>query len=207
MRTAPPFLRTLPQLVRKTKRPLALIVIAAFSLQSASCGTIIHPERWGQPRTGPLDPSIVILDGIGVLLFVIPGVVAFIVDFSTGAIYLPGPGYVPGPPRAIYPPPAYPPPGYPPAGYPPAGYPPAGAYPPAGGYGEPGVPSATTPPPSPVPMTRIDIDPTLLNKQKIEAVVRAQTGRDVDLDGSDVGVERVPSVDDASRLLNAARGQ
>ena len=30
------------------------------------------------------------LDGIGLLLFIIPGVIAFAVDFSTGAIYLPG---------------------------------------------------------------------------------------------------------------------
>jgi hypothetical protein len=77
----------------RIRRPLTLILIATLSLQAASCGTIIHPERWGQPRTGPLDPSIVVLDGLGVLLFVIPGIVAFVVDFSTGAIYLPGPAY------------------------------------------------------------------------------------------------------------------
>ena len=34
--------------------------------------------------------GVAALDGIGVLLFVIPGLVAFIVDFATGAIYLPG---------------------------------------------------------------------------------------------------------------------
>jgi hypothetical protein len=56
-------------------------------------------------------------------------------------------------------------------------------------------------------MTRIDVDPTLLNKAKIQEVIRAQTGREIDLDGSDVGVEHVPSVDDASRLINAARAQ
>jgi hypothetical protein len=33
------------------------------------------------------------LDGIGLLLFFIPGVIAFAVDFATGAIYLPPPGY------------------------------------------------------------------------------------------------------------------
>jgi hypothetical protein len=58
-----------------------------------------------------------------------------------------------------------------------------------------------------VPLTRIDNDPTTLNKEKIQAIVRAQTGRDVDLDGPDVGVQRVKDVDDASRLLNAAREQ
>ncbi|HXY37712.1 MAG TPA: hypothetical protein VEI07_26035 [Planctomycetaceae bacterium] len=197
MRGDVPLAINLARRIRRIKRPLALILIAAFSLHSASCGTIIHPERWGQPRTGPLDPSIVILDGIGVLLFVIPGVVAFIVDFSTGAIYLPGPAFIPAPPRGIYPPAAFPPPGYPPPG----------TYPPAGSYPVPAAPSATTPPPPPVPMTRIDVDPTTLNKDKIQEIVRAQTGHDIDLDGPDVGVERVPSVDEASRLLNAARGQ
>ena len=55
----------------------------------ASCGTIIHPERVGQTQRGRLDPSIVLLDGLGLLCFFIPGVVAFVVDFATGAIYLP----------------------------------------------------------------------------------------------------------------------
>jgi hypothetical protein len=50
-------------------------------------------------------------------------------------------------------------------------------------------------------MTRIDVDPTLLTKEKIQAVVRAQTGREIDLDGPDVRVQRVQNVDEASRLL------
>jgi hypothetical protein len=180
--------------LHKARRPLALILIATLVVQSVSCGTIIHPERWGQPRTGPLDPSIVVLDGLGVLLFVIPGVVAFIVDFSTGAIYLPGPAYYPAPPGGYYPPP-------------PRAYPPPGAYAPPGGPPVAPVPAGSAPPATPVPMTRIDNDPTTLDKQKIEAVVRAQTGRDIDLDASDVGVHRVQNVEDASRLLNAARDQ
>lgn len=31
-----------------------------------------------------------ILDGIGLLFFLVPGVIAFAVDFSNGTIYLPG---------------------------------------------------------------------------------------------------------------------
>jgi hypothetical protein len=58
----------------------------AFSL--ASCGTLLYPERRGQP-SGRLDIGVVALDGIGLLLFLVPGVVAFAVDFATGAIYLP----------------------------------------------------------------------------------------------------------------------
>ncbi len=48
-------------------------------------------------RSGRLDPSIVLLDGLGLLFFFVPGVIAFAVDFSTGAIYLPPDefGYLP----------------------------------------------------------------------------------------------------------------
>jgi hypothetical protein len=57
------------------------------------CGMIIHPDRRGQPPGGGLDWSVVALDGLGLLLFFLPGVIAFAVDFATGAIYLPPPGY------------------------------------------------------------------------------------------------------------------
>lgn len=59
----------------------------------AGCGMILHPERRNQPPGGGLDWKIVALDTVGLLLFFIPGVIAFAVDFSTGAIYLPPPGY------------------------------------------------------------------------------------------------------------------
>jgi hypothetical protein len=36
-----------------------------------------------------MDWSVFALDAVGLLLFFIPGVIAFAVDFSTGAIYLP----------------------------------------------------------------------------------------------------------------------
>jgi len=65
------------------------IIVFAVSLQLASCGTIMHPERKGQ-RDGRLDIGVVILDGIGLLFFIIPGVIAYAVDFSNGTIYLPG---------------------------------------------------------------------------------------------------------------------
>ena len=59
----------------------------------AGCGTILHPERRNQPPGGGLDWGIVAMDAVGLLLFFIPGVIAFAVDFSTGAIYLPPDGY------------------------------------------------------------------------------------------------------------------
>ncbi|HEX3599168.1 MAG TPA: hypothetical protein VHU84_03445 [Lacipirellulaceae bacterium] len=50
---------------------------------------LIHPERRNQPTGGGVDWTVFALDTLGLLLFFIPGVIAFAVDFTTGAIYLP----------------------------------------------------------------------------------------------------------------------
>ncbi len=67
---------------------IPIIIVAAFIFQAASCGTLLYPERRGQ-TSGTIDPAVAILDGVACLLFLIPGLIAFAVDFSTGAIYLP----------------------------------------------------------------------------------------------------------------------
>jgi len=54
----------------------------------AACGTILYPERRGQTQ-GQLDAGVVMLDALGLLLFFVPGVVAFAIDFANGTIYLP----------------------------------------------------------------------------------------------------------------------
>lgn len=68
-----------------------LFASSAMTLATAvsACGTILYPERKGQ-IDGRIDPAIAILDGLGLLLFLVPGVIAFAVDFSNGTIYLPG---------------------------------------------------------------------------------------------------------------------
>ena len=68
---------------------LSLLIAFILLLQAAGCGTIIYPERRGQAG-GRIDPGVAILDGVGLLIFLIPGIIAFGVDFATGAIYLPG---------------------------------------------------------------------------------------------------------------------
>lgn len=62
-----------------------MLVLA--SLQLSACGYLLHPERNGQ-TSGRLDAAVVVLDAIGLFFYVVPGVVAFAVDISTGAIYL-----------------------------------------------------------------------------------------------------------------------
>jgi hypothetical protein len=71
---------------RKVRVAGTLTIGLAFFL--ASCGTLLYPERRGQPA-GRLDVGVVALDGVGLLVFILPGVIAFVVDFATGAIYLP----------------------------------------------------------------------------------------------------------------------
>lgn len=62
------------------------LALALAPLQG--CGTLLFPERRGQ-ESGHVDPNIVLLDALGLVLFIVPGLVSFIVDFATGAIYLP----------------------------------------------------------------------------------------------------------------------
>src|SRR6187549_3204862 len=71
-----------------SRRQLHLSGMLGAGSLAIGCGTILHPERRGQPA-GTLDPGVVLLDGLGLLLFLVPGVIAFAVDFATGAIYLP----------------------------------------------------------------------------------------------------------------------
>ena len=64
------------------------LLVGIISLQLISCGTLIYPERRGA-KTGRLDVGVVVLDALGLFFGLIPGVIAFAVDLSTGAIYLP----------------------------------------------------------------------------------------------------------------------
>jgi hypothetical protein len=73
---------------KRINRPLTFFVVIFLIMQTASCGYFIYPERRGQTG-GKIDTHIAILDGLGLLLYIIPGLIAYAVDFSSGAIYLP----------------------------------------------------------------------------------------------------------------------
>jgi hypothetical protein len=98
----------------------------------ASCGTLLYPERRGQPA-GRLDAGVVVLDGLGLLVFLVPGVIAFAVDFATGAIYLP---------------PSY-------------------------GMLVPGTRAE---------LCKVEVNPAELTPERLEAIVREQTGKTVNLE-------------------------
>jgi hypothetical protein len=75
-------------MIKKLLETLRALICFVVIFQLAGCGTILYPERRGQ-KTGNIDPGIAILDAIGLFFFIIPGLVAFGVDFTTGTIYLP----------------------------------------------------------------------------------------------------------------------
>jgi hypothetical protein len=74
---------------KKTLNTAHGVICGILIFQLIGCGTIMYPERKGQ-RGGKIDPGVAILDGIGLLFFLVPGIIAFAVDFNNGTIYLPG---------------------------------------------------------------------------------------------------------------------
>lgn len=75
-------------MLKKFEKTIHVLVCAVLIVQLVGCGTIMYPERKGQ-KAGRIDAGVAILDGIGLLFFLIPGIIAFAVDFNNGTIYLP----------------------------------------------------------------------------------------------------------------------
>lgn len=72
------------------KRTLVSLCLTGLAvLPTSGCGTLMFAERQDEPHSDRFDPNILILDGIGLLFFIVPGLVAYGVDFYSGAIYLP----------------------------------------------------------------------------------------------------------------------
>lgn len=73
--------------MRIPPRLISGAIVAALVTQLTACGTLFWPDRRGQIE-GRIDPVVAALDAIGILFYVLPGLIAFGVDFATGAIYL-----------------------------------------------------------------------------------------------------------------------
>lgn len=76
---------------KSIKRGIAVSCLLTLMLNLTACGYFLYPERKGQAG-GRVDPVVVILDGAGLLFGILPGIVAFAVDFTNGTIYLPAGG-------------------------------------------------------------------------------------------------------------------
>jgi hypothetical protein len=141
---------------------------------------LFYPERCGQPHSHQIDWKIAALDALGLLLFFVPGVVAFAVDFYTGAIYLPlheaYPCYgawelAPPGPQAL---PQYP------AVAPAAAAPVAAGQPPRG---------------QELGLKRLAIPREQLQREHIEQIVSQHVGRQVSLDDDRVRASQLAQID------------
>ena len=72
---------------RSRLRRALVLALALVVLTQLACGTLLYPERHGR-RSGRVDPGVIVMDGVLLLFFVVPGLVAFAVDFYTGSIYV-----------------------------------------------------------------------------------------------------------------------
>lgn len=84
--------------MRSPSRILAALLASSLLAQLAGCGTLFYPERRGQ-LNGQIDPAVATLNAVGILFYVVPGLIAFAIDFATGAIYLPEGRYSVAPER------------------------------------------------------------------------------------------------------------
>lgn len=72
----------------RCKKLLAATVVTCMLSNIAGCGVLLYPERQGQ-KGGHIDVQVALLNGIGLVFFLVPGLVAFAIDFHQGTIYLP----------------------------------------------------------------------------------------------------------------------
>lgn len=78
--------------MRTRNRVIGGVLAVSLFTQLSACGTLFYPDRRGQ-IDGRIDPAIAVLNAVGLLFYVIPGLIAFGIDFATGAIYLPEGSY------------------------------------------------------------------------------------------------------------------
>jgi len=65
------------------------LLFCVVSVQS--CSVLIYPERDGK-TIGKVNSKVLKLNDMALVLYLIPGTIAFAADLSTGAIYLPAKG-------------------------------------------------------------------------------------------------------------------
>lgn len=70
-------------------KKLTVLFLSVCVLSLQACGTLIKRDQIGKAHSKKLDLPIVALNAIGLVLFIVPGVVAFTVDYLNGTLYLP----------------------------------------------------------------------------------------------------------------------
>ena len=75
-------------MLNKNNKGLLLILLFCSFIVLSSCGTILKPQNNFNRHSDRYDYFILGLDLAGLCLFIVPGIVAIVVDHSTGALYL-----------------------------------------------------------------------------------------------------------------------
>jgi hypothetical protein len=70
-------------------RAIAASTMLTVGSGSVGCGYFLHPERRGT-QSGVIDGATMVMDILWLIPGIIPGVIALVVDFSSGAIYISG---------------------------------------------------------------------------------------------------------------------
>jgi hypothetical protein len=75
--------------VHKMRRPIIILAVLFLFMISTfiGCAAIFYPERQGR-HGGRLDVGMFVLDLLWFFAGLIPGIIAVVVDFGTGAIYM-----------------------------------------------------------------------------------------------------------------------
>lgn len=72
-------------------RFLIAVVLIFMTLSTVNCGFLLYPERRGN-MPNDIDGTVLVMDCLWLIAGVVPGVVALVVDFTTGSIYFSGRG-------------------------------------------------------------------------------------------------------------------
>lgn len=70
-------------------RAIAASTMLTVGSGSVGCGYFLHPERRGT-QSGVIDGATMVMDILWLIPGIIPGVIALVVDFSSGGIYVSG---------------------------------------------------------------------------------------------------------------------
>ncbi len=70
-------------------RAIAAGTLLTVGTSSVGCGYLLYPERRGR-QSGVIDGATMVMDCLWLLAGIVPGVVALVVDFSSGGIYAGG---------------------------------------------------------------------------------------------------------------------
>jgi hypothetical protein len=70
-------------------RAIAASTMLTVGSGSLGCGYFLHPERRGT-QSGVIDGATMVMDILWLIPGIIPGVIALVVDFSSGGIYVSG---------------------------------------------------------------------------------------------------------------------